>query len=133
MLRGHIFLPPKHIPRSALSVQSSSCLSSFLRINIHLPPTHSITMSVLDNLQQLLYAPTGTRYLVLSRASPMWELSMWTSEGPGTNLPRVWSGIGDAVCGRTRDGTSIRARLGLRTAPRAACMLPGRRNRAARI
>ncbi|BEJ16794.1 hypothetical protein CspHIS471_0601950 [Cutaneotrichosporon sp. HIS471] len=65
--------------------------------------------SPLDNLQQLLYAPDGTRYLVLSRtrAYDVWEMTMWTSEGLGGANPRVWSGQGDVGAlrdeGRTRD------------------------------
>ncbi|CAK9779525.1 hypothetical protein CC85DRAFT_287378 [Cutaneotrichosporon oleaginosum] len=60
-------------------------------------------MVALDNLQQLLYAPDGTRYLVLSRASTLWQVSMWTPAGPGHPIPRVWNGIGEA-------GTGERAR-----------------------
>ncbi|GMK58400.1 hypothetical protein CspeluHIS016_0504320 [Cutaneotrichosporon spelunceum] len=58
--------------------------------------------SSLDNIQQLLYAPDGTRYLVLSRArDDLWEMTMWTSEGLGALYPRVWSGSGDV--GQARD------------------------------
>ncbi|BEJ09277.1 hypothetical protein CcaverHIS641_0601920 [Cutaneotrichosporon cavernicola] len=66
-------------------------------------------LSPLDNVQQLLYAPDGTRYLVLSRtrAYDVWEMTMWTSEGLGGAIPRVWSGQGDVGAlrdeGRTRD------------------------------